>query len=135
MALIPWREAFEIGIESVDHEHRELIDLINQLHDRLDRSAEPEIVAGFLGEIYARISAHFALEERVMRDLEYDDYADHKNDHEALLDDIRDIMDVFDEGGYVDLQKDLGGQLEAWFGGHFRTKDARLHTFLEDRGA
>lgn len=135
MALIPWREAFEIGIESVDHEHRELIDLINQLHDRLDRSAESEIVAGFLGEIYARISAHFALEERVMRDLEYDDYADHKNDHEALLDDIRDIMDVFDEGGYVDLQEDLGDQLETWFGGHFRTKDARLHTFLEDRGA
>lgn len=135
MALIPWREAFEIGIESVDHEHRELIDLINQLHDRLDCSAEPEIVAGFLGEIYARISAHFALEERVMRDLEYDDYADHKNDHEALLDDIRDIMDVFDEGGYVDLQEDLGDQLETWFGGHFRTKDARLHTFFEDRGA
>ena len=121
MALIPWREAFEIGIESVDHEHRELIDLINQLHDRLGRSAAPEIVAGFLGEIYARISAHFALEERVMRDLEYDDYADHKN--------------VFDEGGYVDLQEDLGDQLETWFGGHFRTKDARLHTFLEDRGA
>ena len=135
MALILWREAFEIGIESVDHEHRELIDLINQLHDRLDNSAEPEIVAGFLGEIYARISAHFALEERVMRDLEYDDYADHKDDHEALLDDIRDIMDVFDEGGYVDLQEDLGDQLETWFGGHFRTKDARLHTFLEDRGA
>lgn len=135
MALIPWREAFEIGIESVDHEHRELIDLINQLHDRLDNSAAPEIVAGFLGEIYARISAHFALEERVMRDLEYDDYADHKDDHEALLDDIRDIMDVFDEGGYVDLQEELGDQLETWFGGHFRTKDARLHTFLEDRGA
>ncbi len=135
MALIPWREAFEIGIESVDHEHRELIDLINQLHDRLGHSAAPEIVAGFLGEIYARISAHFALEERVMRDLEYDDYADHKNDHEALLDDIRDIMDVFDEGGYVDLQEELGDQLETWFGGHFRTKDARLHTFLEDRGA
>ena len=44
--------------------------------------------------------------------LEYDDYADHKDDYEALLNDIRDIVDVFDEGGYVDLQEDLGDQLE-----------------------
>ena len=134
MALIAWRKAFEIGIEAVDHEHRELIELINQLHERLGEGATRETVAEFLGEIHARISAHFALEERVMRELEYDEYADHKDDHETLLDDIRDIMDAFEEGSYADFEADLGAQLETWFGGHFRTKDARLLTFLHDRG-
>ena len=134
MALIAWRKAFEIGIEAVDHEHRELIELINELHERLGRGATRETVAEFLGEIHARISAHFALEERVMRELEYDEYADHKEDHETLLDDIRDIMDAFEEGSYAEFEAELGEQLETWFGGHFRTKDARLHTFLHDRG-
>ena len=134
MALITWRKEFEIGIESVDHEHRELIDLINQLHEGFDQGATRETVAGFLGEVHARISAHFALEERVMRELEYDEYADHKEDHETLLDDLRDIMDAFEEGSYADFEAGLGEQLQAWFGEHFRTKDARLHTFLHDRG-
>lgn len=134
MALIAWRESFEIGIESVDHEHRELIELINELHDGLGRGATRETVADFLGEIHARISAHFALEERVMRELEYDEYAEHKEDHETLLDDIRDIMDAFDESGHTDFEAGLGEQLQTWFGEHFRTKDARLHTFLDERG-
>jgi len=50
-------------------------------------------VMDFLGELYARIAAHFALKEKIMRDNGYDEYHDHKADHERLLDDIRDLMD------------------------------------------
>ena len=132
MTLIPWRKDFEIGIESVDHEHRELIDLINELHGNLQGDARPEIVDGFLGEIYARISAHFALEEKTMRDMRYGGYETHKTAHEELLDDIRDIMDAYEAGDYLDLDETLAQHLELWFGEHFRTEDARLHTFLED---
>lgn len=135
MALITWREEFEIGIESVDHEHRELIGLINELHDGLGGEASADTISGFLGEILARISAHFALEEKVMRDLKYDEYETHKADHEALLDDLRDIMDAQDDGAYLDLNSELADSLESWFGEHFRTRDARLHTFLETSGA
>ena len=41
MTLLRWQDNFNIGIEEVDHEHRELIELINTLHDSLakDRSA------------------------------------------------------------------------------------------------
>ena len=38
---------------------------------------------------------HFALEERIMRDSGYSEYEDHKDDHEELLDEIRDLMDGF----------------------------------------
>lgn len=131
MPLISWQKDFEIGIESVDHEHRELIELINQLHGSLGGDTEPERVVGFLGEIYARISAHFALEEKSMRDLRYDGYASHKAEHEELLDDIRDIMDAYEEGQYLDLDETLAEHLRLWFGEHFRTEDARLHHFLE----
>lgn len=131
MGLITWRKEFEIGIESVDHEHRELIDLINDLHEGLGSGAQSETIADFLGEIFARISAHFALEEKAMRDLKYDDYDAHKADHEILLDTIRDIMDAQEEGDYADLDEILAEHLQAWFSEHFRTRDARLHTFLE----
>jgi hemerythrin len=130
MALIVWRKEFETGIAEVDHEHQELVALINQLHAQLGGDAAHETVARFLGEVFARISAHFALEETVMRKHRYDEYQAHKAEHEALLDQIRDIMDDYDAGAYADAGEALATAVRDWFVNHFKTKDARLHRLL-----
>ena len=127
MALIEWKDEYSVGVPEVDYEHRKLIDLINELHENLIRKDSHETVTDFLGEIYAKISAHFALEEKFMRDIRYDQYDDHKADHERLLDEIRDIMDDQERGAYVDYESVLSERLSAWFGEHFKTHDARLH--------
>ena len=129
MALLQWKPEYSVGVESVDHEHQELVALINTLHDSLSEPESEVTVAEFLGEIYAKISAHFALEERVMRERGYDEFADHKADHETLLDDIREMMDDYELRDAFDEQT-LAARLRDWFGTHFSTKDARLHKFL-----
>ncbi len=130
MALLNWKPEFAIGIASVDYEHRSLIDLLNALHDTLGARRDASEVSRFLAEVHARISAHFALEEKFMREAGYDAYADHKADHERLLDDIRDIMDDYERGAYGDADAVLAEHLRTWFGGHFATKDTRLHRML-----
>ena len=130
MALIEWKDDFKIGIASVDHEHETMIALLNDLHAKLQAGAEKDAVALFLGEVFAKISAHFALEEREMRERGYDQFADHKADHERLLDEIRDIMDRHEADPSFDFEAELAGQLRDWFGVHFQTKDARLHKTL-----
>ena len=77
MALIVWRKEFETGVAEVDHEHQELVDLINELHAQLGGDATKETVSRFLGEVFAKISAHFALEETVMHKHRYDEYQAH----------------------------------------------------------
>ena len=72
MTLIEWRDEFKIGIEEVDFEHQELIELINELYSETKKADSSMSVIYFLGEIYAKISAHFALEEKIMSDLKYD---------------------------------------------------------------
>ncbi len=130
MALIEWRKEFETGIGDVDHEHRELVDLLNNLHQELANDAPADTISEFLGEVFARISAHFALEESIMRKHAYDQYEDHKSDHEKLLDDIRDIMDDFDSGKYMAYDEALANAVRDWFVDHFKTRDARLHNLL-----
>ena len=129
MTLIEWRDEFKIGIEEVDFEHQVLIELINELYVEAKKENSATAVMDFLGEIYAKISAHFALEEKVMRDLQYDQYEDHKEDHERLLDDIRDIMDDFADSSTLD-EEIFADRLNNWFVNHFSTKDARMHKFL-----
>jgi hemerythrin-like metal-binding protein len=134
MALLEWQKHFELGIAEVDHEHQELIRLINRVHESLRQNPTVEEISAMLGEIHSLISAHFALEEKNMQALGYPGYEEHKRDHETLLDDIRDRMD---ECG-TELPLDRGAfsaRLNAWFSDHFRTQDARLHTYLKERGA
>lgn len=129
MALIEWKDSYSVGIDAVDHEHREVIDLINELHDKLMAEGDEPDVSAFLGEIFRGISAHFALEEWFMRERRYDQLDQHKEAHEELLDEIRDIMDGY-EADPEGASKHLSRQLDRWFTEHFRTHDARLHKRL-----
>ena len=127
MALLQWKEQYSVGIDAVDHEHKELIALINRLHDELAQKGDEPSIHAFFGDLYAGISAHFALEERFMRERHYDQLSQHKADHEGLLDEIREIMDDF-EGN--ESASAIGPRLDAWFSRHFETHDARLHKAL-----
>lgn len=129
MTLVEWRDEFKIGIEEVDFEHQELIELINELYAETKKENSAMAVMECLEEIFAKISAHFALEEKVMRDLQYDEYEDHKEDHELLLDSIMDIMDEYAADTRLD-EEEFADRLNDWFVRHFSTKDARMHRFL-----
>ena len=126
MSLITWKDEFSLGVAAVDVEHRELIELINDLDAAMQEQATHDAVVQALGEIYARISAHFALEEKIMRDARYDGYDAHKQDHESLLDGLLDVIDSVDEIGRYDRTA-LSRDLDRWFSEHFGTHDARLH--------
>ena len=131
MPLLEWRDEFKTGDASVDHEHFELIELINELHEKLlESNRDRDEVADFLGEIYARISAHFALEERLMREKDYEDYKIHKDDHDRLLNEIGNIMDDYDNEGFANMENELSKRLENWFIKHFSSMDVKLHTLL-----
>lgn len=129
MALIEWKDEFSTGIADVDHEHQELIALINELHDAMSGEDATFTVLNFLGEIFVHVSAHFALEEKIMRERHYDQYQEHKDDHERLLDEIRDIMDDYEENTYYN-DADFAKHVEKWFINHFKNLDARLHKHL-----
>ncbi|TAK46927.1 MAG: bacteriohemerythrin [Xanthobacteraceae bacterium] len=128
MALLQWKDQYSVGIEAVDYEHKELVGMINRLHDELMASGRDLSVSAFFGDLFMGISAHFALEERLMRERRYDQLIQHKADHERLLDEIRDIMDDFEE--HEAASDELSKRLDAWFSRHFETHDARLHKAL-----
>ena len=126
MSLLAWKPEYSVGIASMDDEHREMIGLINDVYVKLGTAPDAATIEECLEEIFTTISMHFALEERIMRDSGYEEYEDHKDDHEELLDEIRDLMDEFaadtDKGAKL-----LEERLSTWFGNHFASFDARLH--------
>lgn len=126
MPLITWKPEFAVGVESVDFEHEQMVKLINEIYDEMKTRRDADSIEQFLGDVHFAISAHFALEEKLMREAEYAEYEAHKEDHEELLEQIRDLMDQFvldPDKGFVLLHD----RLSDWFEHHFATFDARLH--------
>ena len=126
MSLLQWKPEYSVGIESMDVEHREMIELINDVYAELGAASDVAAIENCLETIFTTISLHFALEERIMLDHRYSEYEDHKDDHEDLLDEIRVLMDEF-VADPVKGAKLLEERLSAWFGRHFASFDARLH--------
>lgn len=133
MAPLEWKDSFSVGVAAVDHEHQELIELVNKLHDALVSRQTPDAVLAAFGDLLRSISSHFALEERFMREHGYDQLAEHKSDHEGLLDELRDIMDDYRDAGHTgesETVERFTASVETWFTTHFKTHDARLHARL-----
>jgi hemerythrin len=126
MSLLAWKPNYSVGIDSMDDEHQQMIQLINEIYEELAQRRDPESVEQFLGDTHSAIAMHFALEERMMRDAGYSEYAAHKGDHEDLLDQILEMMDEFAEDSEAGFRI-LSERLSDWFSGHFSTFDARLH--------
>ncbi len=130
MTFIKWKKEFCTGIPDVDYEHEQLIEQINSVFELIDQHTNTESIVDCLGDIYGSISAHFALEEQMMKKHGYDQYTEHSTDHERLLDDIRDLTDEFESTSRINDDK-FKLQLNSWFLGHFQTHDARLHRLSE----
>jgi hemerythrin-like metal-binding protein len=126
MVLLEWKDKYSVGISAVDHEHKELIDLINRLHKELSAKDAKLTVPAFFGDLLQGISSHFALEEKFMRERGYSKFGEHKGDHERLLGEIRDLMDAYEYSEEID-SVELAMRLDAWFSRHFETHDSRLH--------
>ena len=128
MTLVTWNDSYKTGIESIDFEHEKLINEINAVCERISEGCSDDKTYTFLAEIHAMIEAHFALEEKIMRDYGYAEYPRHKRDHDQLLEDIRDIMDSVGHRHDADYEHLLAERVGDWFGQHFGTLDRDFHS-------
>jgi len=117
--LFKWDESFLIGIEELDHEHKILIDDINRLHEELARRDKKSEIEKCLGEICARMQAHFALEEHVMKEHEYEFFDEHKREHDELL----------DNSSSVPMEKSL----KHWVMNHIITSDKKMSLMIQEK--
>jgi hemerythrin len=131
MSLTSLKDGLRTGIDSLDYEHRKLVGVMEALCDSFDRAESDREVSDLFGALYAEASAHFALEESIMREKKYAFYDAHKADHERLLDQIRFMMEAYEDGMCTDCGTSLRKCLETWFEGHVADADAALRSLAE----
>ena len=133
--LFEWNDSFLIGIEELDHEHKVLINDINKLHEEMVGNEVKSEIQKYLGEIYMHMQAHFALEEHVMKEHEYEFFDEHKREHEEFLEDYTECMLQFLNGADISSKNPIEECLQQWVVDHITTSDKKMALMVQDKVA
>lgn len=125
--LFEWTDDYLIGVEELDYEHKDMLERLNQLHREIMSGSDAGVIEGCLGSIYTRMGAHFALEEKYMRDTEHWNYGPHKAEHDEFLEDLFDMVELFGNDQDQTFLEALETRLQSWVTRHILTSDKQLH--------
>jgi len=131
---IVWTDDFLIGIGELDYEHRGLVADINALHRELREHADRDRIEDTLAGIFTRLQAHFALEEHVMTEHDYPHFAEHKAEHDLLLDEYTERMIRFRRDPNPGDRAALETVLRQWIVDHILTSDKKMSLMLTGGG-
>lgn len=133
MALISWTEDLSVSVKDFDNQHKELIKLINELHDAMAARKGTEVLGRVLANLVSYTKVHFANEEKLMLAHNYPGYLNHKAEHDSLTKKALDIKSKFDRGNNI-ISVELMAFLKDWLTKHIIGLDKKYSTFFAGKG-
>jgi len=125
---IPWTTAMSVGDETMDHDHRILLALVNQVSGP-GTASDPIALEFVLDELLGYTALHFAREEKLMESMGYPDLEEHRTIHRQMLDEVRQLQLRLGES-HADIGDDLTQFLGDWLTRHILVEDRRYASLL-----
>jgi hemerythrin len=130
MALIDWSPNFSVGIAQLDDEHKQLIKMINTLHDAMKQGKGRQALLPLLDELTDYALNHFAHEESLMVQHKYPEYEQHKKIHADFAKKISEYKKLHDQ--QLLSANQLLNILRDWLISHICNTDKMYGPFLQD---
>jgi hemerythrin len=126
--FMPWKEEYSVGDNSIDDQHRQIIELINDLHRviSLNSSNSSVAVKGVLEQLTHYTIQHFQHEEKVMQACRYPDIENHKAMHSRL----RRRTAAMRSNMFLVTDRDLLEYLRDWWNDHILSQDKAYEPYL-----
>lgn len=132
MPIFHWKPEYNTDIKIIDAQHKNLVDSINSLFDRI-KGEEPEkvVLSETLNRLIEYASFHFDTEERLLLQLKYPDLDEHKKEHEQCTKKILELMEEFEKENPL-LALNLLTFLTDWLTHHILEVDKKYMRFLKE---
>lgn len=128
MPLFEWKDEYLLGLEPLDFEHKDLFQCINDLYEQCGIRAEGGELEDCLGQLHARLAAHFALEESAMREMKNPHYETHKAEHDRFLGEVTEVVASFGTNPGGEDVEAFAIRVKEWILTHITTTDRQLVT-------
>jgi hemerythrin len=126
-----WRPSFEIGIESIDLQHKKLFHMICDFKNAINKQNMFQQMGTTLKFIADYTQKHFKSEEKFMRANNYPGYANHKVMHAELIKQTSEILIKIRNDKHV-APSQLLDFLMRWLLDHILEEDLKIKKHLEN---
>jgi len=131
--FVEWKDEYSVGIDSIDQQHKKLLNLINQLQTAVDYSTGEQFEREALDELVDYTKTHFTYEEGLMRDNDYPDFEAHKHQHAEMFDKVREVLAEY-EKDHDTAMANAAEYLKEWLIKHINGTDKLYSSYLISKG-
>jgi hemerythrin-like metal-binding protein len=117
MALMEWNDSYSVGVESMDKQHRMLIDSLNELHSAMLNGRAHQMTGELLEKLVKYTNYHFHSEEEIMKAANFPDFDAHHQKHEDLVKEVNVFLDRYRSGEEL-INLHLMTFLRDWLNSH-----------------
>ena len=119
-----WREAYAVGVELLDAQHREMVRLINQVLD----PAAGDRAGARLDALIAHLRRHFVTEEVFLRAIDYPLTEEHLREHALQMAEFVDLRRGIGRGSGA-IGAEARAEIRQWFFNHVVAEDRRFGAY------
>ncbi|MCL2875544.1 MAG: bacteriohemerythrin [Betaproteobacteria bacterium] len=133
MPFMPWSDELVLGIDSIDKQHRWLVDTTNRLHDELAfRYPKQEELEKILEGLMEYAINHFIVEEDLFNRYGYPEERVHRARHDEFSRYVLQLLLKCERGEQV--SDEVLEFLRTWLVKHILTEDKAYVPFLKEKG-
>jgi hemerythrin-like metal-binding protein len=127
--LISWDDEFSVGINAIDQQHSQMLELINKIDEVIQEGQTYEQFAPLVDDLINFTNRHFAYEEKLLEKNHCPDFERHKKSHVHLRAELSRWQDKVAEATPGDMNEQMMF-LRIWFPGHILNVDKKDADYL-----
>jgi len=131
--MIKWDDKYSVGISIIDEEHKKLIGILNKAIFAKEHNDNPEELREVLREMTNYALMHFKTEETYMKEFNYSEYQDHKEEHRNFSTEIIAYSDKVIEGN-SQIANEIIEYLKWWLVNHIQATDKKYIDCFNENG-
>lgn len=132
---LTWNCSLDIGIDSIDNQHKELFDCLEKLLTAIEDGKSNDEVIKTLDFLEEYVIKHFNEEEEIQNKTNYPLFDIQLIQHEAFKNDLKEFRRVFEtHGASTLLALNIQESLVNWLKNHIMNLDKDLGDFLIETG-
>ncbi len=132
MFYTSWNSKYELGIESIDSDHKNLVGITDELIGALSEGKGKEATEPLLKKLSDYTVSHFRREEFLMKSANYADYESHVGQHQQFIAKIKEFQDKHKQGG-SSVAVDMMKFLREWLVSHILDTDKKYQTIIKTK--
>ncbi|MFZ4855493.1 MAG: bacteriohemerythrin [Desulfuromonadaceae bacterium] len=129
MQILKWSSELEVGLEQIDNQHKQLINIINELTIAVEYDQPNSVLLPIVDKLQEYANSHFKAEEDLFTTYDYPDREVHEAEHTTFIGSIKYIRrqcEIID----TSMSTKIRDFLLQWLCTHIKVNDKAYMRFI-----